>query len=73
MHPLKSRWLSGIFVFAPSLAVVLFVFRRGGLYGLATDAESIIAIGGLLYGLVRLGRRWRGVKPPEHKPRRPRE
>jgi hypothetical protein len=31
--------------------------------------ESIIATGGALYGLIRYGRKWRGVELPDPKPR----
>jgi hypothetical protein len=42
----------------------LVILRREGTVGVLKSAESISAIGCLLYGLVRVGRWWRNVKPP---------
>jgi hypothetical protein len=70
---LKSRKLSNLFIGAPPLVASMIVFCHGGLYAMLTSAESIIAIGGLLLVTVHAGRRWRGVKPAKHKPRRERE
>jgi hypothetical protein len=41
------------------------LFRHGGIDEMLADAASIIEIGGALYGLVRVGRWWRDVKPPK--------
>jgi hypothetical protein len=67
---LKSRKLSNLLVFGPTAAAAVFILRHLGTLGVLTSAESIIAIGGGLYTLVRVGRWWRGVKPPEPKARR---
>jgi hypothetical protein len=67
---LKSRKLSNLLVFGPTSAAALCILRHLGTLGVLTSAESISAIGGLLYGLVRVGRWWRDVKPPEPKARR---
>ncbi len=70
---LKSRRLSNLFVFAPTAVVSLFILHHEGTLGVLTSAESISAIGGGLYGLIRVGRWWRDVKPPEPKARRVKE
>jgi hypothetical protein len=67
---LKSRKLSNLLVFGPTVAAAVFILRHHGALGVLTSAESIIAIGGCLYTLVRVGRWWRDVKPPEPKARR---
>jgi hypothetical protein len=70
---LKSRKLSNLLVFGPTWAAALCILRHLGTLGVLTSAESISAIGGGLYGLVRVGRWWRDVKPPEPKARRAKE
>ncbi len=65
---LRSRPLSNLVVLVPAAATASVLLRHNGVAGLLGSAESIIAIGGLLYGLIRVGRWWRGVKPPEPKP-----
>jgi hypothetical protein len=68
---LRSRILSNLVVGIPLLAAVLAVVRHDGLYGLVANAENLTALVGGAYGTIRLGRWWRGVKPPKHQPRRP--
>lgn len=68
---LKSRKLSNLLVLGPTAMVALYILRHLGTLGVLTSAESISAVGGGLYGLVRVGRWWRDVKPPEPKARRP--
>lgn len=70
---LKSRTLSNLFVLAPTWAAAYLVLRHEGTLGVVKAAESISAIGGFLYGLVRVGRWWRNVKPQEPKARRVKE
>ncbi len=70
---LKSRKLSNLLVFGPTWVATMFILRHLGTLGVLTSAESISAIGGGLYGLVRVGRWWRNVKPPEPKARRAKE
>ena len=70
---LKSRKLSNLLVFGPTATAAMCILRHLGTLGLLTSAESISAIGGGLYGLVRVGRWWRDVKPPEPKARRAKE
>ena len=67
---LKSRRLSNLLVFGPTAMAALYILRHLGTLGVLTSAEGISAIGGSLYGLVRVGRWWRDVKPPEPKARR---
>jgi hypothetical protein len=43
----------------------VFILRHVGTLGVVTSAESLGAIGGFLHGLIRIGRWWRNVKPPE--------
>lgn len=70
---LKSRKLSNLLVFGPTASAALYILRHLGTIGVLTSAEGISAIGGGLYGLVRVGRWWRNVKPPEPKARRARD
>jgi len=67
---LKSRALSNIFVMIPTMVAGWLVLRHEGTLGLINSAESIAAVAGVLYGLIRTGRWWRDVKPPEPRARR---
>jgi hypothetical protein len=67
---LKSRKLSNMLVFGPTATAAMYILRHLGTIGVLTSAENISAIGGGLYGLVRVGRWWRDVKLPEPKARR---
>lgn len=67
---LKSRTLSNLFVIIPTTMAAYIVLYSEGTLGMVKAAESIIEIGGMLYGLVRLGRWWRDVKPQNPKARR---
>jgi hypothetical protein len=68
---LRSRAKSNLFVWLPTLGIMLAIVHREGLYGLITNAENLIETWGGLYVTVRVGRWYRKVKPP--KPRRARE
>ena len=70
---LGSRALSNLFVMIPTAMVALSILRHEGTLGVLTSAESISAIAAGLYGLVRVSRWWRDVKPPEPKARRVKE
>jgi hypothetical protein len=70
---LKSRKLSNLLVFVPTVAAAMYILRHLGTLGVITSAEGISAIGGGLYGLIRVGRWWRDVEPPEPKARRAKE
>jgi DNA-directed RNA polymerase specialized sigma24 family protein len=70
---LKSRALSNLFALAPTGVAAYIVLHQEGTLGAVKAAEGITAIGAALYGLIRLGRWWRDVKPPEPKARRAKE
>jgi hypothetical protein len=70
---LASRALSNLFVWAPVIAVVVAIVRHDGRFGLVADDQDPVALGAFLYVVIKTGRWWRGVKPPEPKPRRARE
>ncbi len=53
--PLRSRVLSNLFVLIPTWMAAMFILRHLGTLGVLTSAERIGAIGGSLYGLIRLG------------------
>jgi hypothetical protein len=65
---LASRKLSNLTVAVPTLAAAMVVIYYSGVDGLISDADNLVAIGGVFYGVIRGGRRWRGVKPAKHKP-----
>jgi hypothetical protein len=65
---LASRKLSNLTVSIPIIVVIVAVVHHDGTYGLVSAGGSLIAFGGVLYGIILPGRRWRGVKPAEHKP-----
>jgi hypothetical protein len=70
---LKSRTLSNLSVLIPTATAGYLVLRHEGTLGVVTSAESIAAIASALYGLIRVGRWWRDVRPPEPKARRAKE
>jgi hypothetical protein len=70
---LCSRTLSNLFVWGPVALVLVAVVRHDGRFGLVADIQDPAALGAFLYGVIRTGRWWRGVKLPEPKARRARE
>ena len=70
---LGSRTLSNLFVGGPVTLVLVAIVRHDGRFGLVADIQDPAALGAFLYGVIRTGRWWRGVKPPEPKARRARE
>jgi hypothetical protein len=70
---LKSRTFSNLFVLMPTAGAAYLVLRHEGTLGVVKSAEGVAAIGTTLYGLIRVGRWWRNVKPPEPKARRVKE
>ena len=70
---LKSRALSNIFFIAPTATAALVIFHHDGITGVIKSADDISAVGAAAYALVRVGRWWRGVKPPDPEPRRSKE
>ena len=66
---LRSHAWSNLFVLIPTAWAAQFIYRYEGTLGVIKSAESISAIGLVLFGLVHAGRRHRGVKPPKPKAR----
>ncbi len=69
---LRSRILSNLFVWGPVIVTLFAIVRHDGRFGLVADVQDPVALGAFLYGVIRTGRWWRGVKPPEPKARRAR-
>lgn len=67
---LRSRALSNLFVWGPVIVVLAAIYRHDGRFGLVADIQDPVALGVFLYGVIRTGRWWRGVKPPEPEARR---
>jgi hypothetical protein len=68
---LRSRALSDLFVGGP-IIVTTAIVQHDGRFGLAVG-QQLTALGMLLYGVLRTGRWWRGVKPDAPKAKRARE
>jgi hypothetical protein len=69
---LGSRTLSNLFAWGPVIVVLFAIVHQDGRFGLVADIQDPVALGAFLYGVIRIGRWWRGVKPPEPKARRAR-
>ncbi len=67
---LRSRFLSGIFVTGPVLAVVLAIVHHDGRYGMVLNIQDPFCVGACTWGAIFGLRKYRKVKPPEPKPRR---
>jgi hypothetical protein len=65
---LAARDLSNLVVMAATLAVAVLCVCNGGLTSLIMNIPALAVVWGATYGLVRLGRWWRGVGPPNHEP-----
>jgi hypothetical protein len=70
---LSSRTLSNLFVWVPVIVTLVAIVRHDGLFGLVADDQDPVALGAFLYCVIKAGRWWRGVKPPEPKARRVKE
>lgn len=70
---LGSRTLSNLFVWVPVTVMLVAIVHHDGRFGLVADDQDPVALGAFLYGVIRTGRWWRGIKPPEPKARRARE
>lgn len=70
---LASRALSGLAVVMTALPAALMFLVHGGLYSVLSNLENISVAAVFTYSLVRFGRKWRGVRPSEHEPRRSRK
>jgi hypothetical protein len=67
---LASRKLSNMVVFFATLIIALIYVHQGGPYELADNVGGVGVTWGAAFGLIHVGRQWRGVKPPQRKPRR---
>jgi hypothetical protein len=70
---LASRTLSNLFVWGPVTVMLVAIVHHDGRFGLVADIQDPAALCAFLYAVIRTGRWWRGVKPPEPKARRARE
>ncbi len=70
---LKSRPWSNIIVFVPTAVAAIIILCYDGAAGMLAAYGSIAALGGSLYMLIRVGRSYRDVMPPEPKARRAKE
>ena len=70
---LGSRTLSNLFARGPSVVMLFAIVRHDGRSGLVADIQDASELGAILCVVIRTGRWWRGVKPPELKARRGRE
>jgi hypothetical protein len=53
--------------------MIFAIVRHDGRSGLVADIQDASELGAILCLVIRAGRWWRGVKPPEPKARRGRE
>jgi hypothetical protein len=51
-----------------TIAVAILFARNGGLIEVIINLPALAVVWGAAYGVIRLGRWWRGVRPPEHEP-----
>lgn len=65
---LAARDLSNLIVMAVTLAVAILCALDGGLTAVIMNLPALAVVWGAAYGLIRLGRWWRGVRPAEHEP-----
>ena len=70
---LGSRTLSNLFVWGPVIVMLFAIVHHDGRFGLVADIQDPVALGAFLYVVIKTGRWWRGVKPPEPGARRARE
>ena len=70
---LGSRTLSNLFAGGPSVVMLFAIVRHDGRSGLVADIQDASELGAIRCLVIRTGRWWRGVKPPELKARRGRE
>jgi hypothetical protein len=65
---LAARDLSNLVVMAATVVVAILCAHDGGLPAVIMNLPALAVVWGAAYGLIRLGRWWRGVHPPEHEP-----
>lgn len=63
---LASRTASNLFVATGTVSVAAVCVADGGLVSFITNLPALGVVWGALYGLIRIGRGWRGVHPPRH-------
>jgi hypothetical protein len=66
---LASRKLSSLIVAAVTLGVAAVCVRDGGPDKLIVNVPALAVIWSAAYGLIRLGRGWRGVRPSSQESR----
>ena len=71
-RPLGSRILSNSFVWGPVIVVLVAIVSHDGRFGARRRHPGPGRTRAFLYGTIRTGRWWRGVKPPEPKATRAR-
>lgn len=65
---LAARDLSNLVVVAATLVVAILCAHYGGLTLLIMNLPALAVVWGAAYGMIRLGRWWRGVGPSDHEP-----
>jgi hypothetical protein len=70
---LGSRTLSNLFAGGLVVVNLVAIVRHDGRFGLAAGIQDAGEPGAILSGVIRTGRWWRRLKPPEFKARRARE
>jgi hypothetical protein len=65
---LAARDLSNLVAVVVTLGVAVPCAYQGGLDGVIVNLPGLAVAWAATYGLIRLGRWWRGVYPPEHVP-----
>jgi hypothetical protein len=70
---LGSRTLPILFAGGLVIVNLVAIARHDGRFGLVAGIQDAGERGAILYGVIRTGRWWRGVKPPGFKARRARE
>lgn len=66
---LSTRDLPNLIVIAAVLAVAAISAAYGGLNEVIQNLPALAVVWAAVYGLIKVGRWWRGVYPPERKPR----
>jgi hypothetical protein len=66
---LRSRGLSTVVVWVPTLGVAVVIVRHDGLYGLVTNDTNLSAMVTFIYAAIRVGR-WRRRVTPKPRPER---
>jgi hypothetical protein len=70
---LGSRWMSSLFVLLAVVGISVVFIRQGGLYVLADNIGGVGVVFGAALGVIHVGRKVRGVKPPKLKPPKKRQ